>query len=64
AEAPGADKPGTSGTSGSQDNGTKPSSSASGSLPRTGATGLAVGLAGIALLAVGGVAVIISGRRI
>ena len=64
AEAPGADKPGTSGTSGSQDSGTKPSSSASGSLPRTGATGLAVGLAGIALLAVGGVAVIISGRRI
>ena len=64
AEAPGADKPGTSGTSGSQDNGTKPSSSASGSLPRTGATGLAVGLAGIALLAVGGAAVIISGRRI
>ena len=33
-------------------------------LMTTGATGLAVGLAGIALLAVGGVAVIISGRRI
>ena len=63
AEAPGADKPGTSGTSGSHESNAKPSPTASNSLPRTGGTNLAIGIAGITLLAVGAVAMTISRRR-
>ena len=63
AEAPGADRPGAAETSGSHGSSGKPSPTASKSLPRTGGTNLAVGIAGITLLAVGAVAMIISSRR-
>ena len=63
AKAPGADKPGAAETSGSHESNAKPSPPASNSLPRTGGTNLAVGIAGITLLAVGAVAMTISRRR-
>ena len=63
AKAPGADKPGAAETSGSHESNAKPSPTASNSLPRTGGTNLAVGIAGITLLAVGAVAMTISRRR-
>ncbi|MDK7750079.1 cell surface protein, partial [Brevibacterium sp. UMB10442] len=63
AEVPGADRPGAAETSGSHGSSGKPSPTASKSLPRTGGTNLAVGIAGITLLAVGAVAMIISSRR-
>ena len=63
AKAPGADKPGAAETSGSHESNAKPSPTASNSLPRTGGTNLAIGIAGITLLAVGAVAMTISRRR-